>query len=224
MSPKNKLIIFILLIGLIGAGLYFFKNSQSAKHDGVVAFSLDGQKYEISGIVFIIRANPRLLEDDEIKVLSRGGKAKFMFALTPTLERQEEVQNLGINPKNLFERNSNYKIITAAWTTQTDDPEGFLKTNEISYKNSKISLDYFYVGAELPTHTIQSQEDETRAGWHTEWFKIENMTTDRITGKFGGTFQDKDLNKLEDQDFYDREVEITDGTFDLPYHKYFKYE
>jgi hypothetical protein len=223
MNPKNKLIIFILLVCLIGAGLYFFKNSQSAnkeKQDGVVSFSLDGQKYEIPGVVFIIRADFKLFEGDKIKVLSRGEKANFMFSLVPTLKKQKDDEKyLKIDLTNLSGR-SNYKSFDASWAVQTDNPEGLLKTNEISYKNSKISLAYFYIRAELPTLIIGNQQQKT----HEAWIKITSITQDRITGKFGGRFQIDDLNRLGDRNFFDNEIEITDGTFDVPYYKYFKYE
>jgi len=208
----------------------FFVISCSKKdiEDGWIKFDFQGNKYTIDQHQFMIRANPMMGEGEKIKTIVKGQSATFEFNLGPTPYRlKQEIESTGKELKQLAVRiipkGVEISQFTAVWFIDTiSDPVDILKNkNRISYDTPGLNLDPFILHSIVPGYFIESPSKER----HSCWIIMDEITDERIKGRFGGMFQIDKIDTLDINEikmFLDKEFEIS-GTFDVPFKKLYKF-
>lgn len=192
---------------------------QRAEENGWVQFDLYGTTYAINERQFTIRANPLFGDGEKVKTLKKGERINFEFRLGPTEARaKKEIKATGKELEQLADGNipegEGISSFDAIWFVETSDPIGSLE-KRISYGSPGLNLGAFTltinVGGDMLIHP-----DPT----HGCWVIIEELTDERVKGRFGGTFE---LISQDDMGPLGEQVEIDDGVFDAPFKKLFRY-
>jgi hypothetical protein len=187
------------------------------RETGSVDFSIEGQRFHIENRELSVRANPGYFEDSQVKTIPRGTKTTIEFFLKPTLAQQTENENLikksaqaeGESRARLEEeliRNTFY----AAWAVETDKPERFAPEAVL-----KTGLR----GPDLRSLDIRSAGFLVAPVYEVRgcWIRADEITRSRVAGVFGGLVEISDGTTNES-----RKVEITEGSFDVPYRKLYR--
>ena len=87
--------------------------------------------------------------------------------------------------------------------------------SEITLKDKSLGLTHFFIIINVPGRAVRSPEGYS----HNCWVRFDEVTEDRVKGRFGGTFR-MDIYKPGEA----KDIEITDGVFDLPVKKCYQYK
>lgn len=202
-------------------GLFLLSCSKKDVEDGWVKFDFLGNTYTITQQQLMIRANPMIGEGERMKTIEKGKRINFEFHLGPTPSRaKQEIEDTGKQLKQALQSNipktEGVSKFFAVWCIETDDPIETLK-NKISYDTPGLNLGPFPFGIQIPGYHIANLPKEK----HNCWVTIDEITDNRIKGKFGGIFE---VNSLNDISMLGKEVEITNSTFDVPLKKLYQYK
>lgn len=200
--------------------------SKKDVEDGWVKFDFLGNEYTINQRQFMIRANPMIGEGEKMKTIEKGQRVTFEFNLGPTPSRlKQEIEATGKELKQAVQgsilKNLGIPQFNTAWVIETtDDPIEILK-NKISYDTPGLNLGPFIFTMGVHEYWIRNPSKERHACWVT----MDEITDDRIKGRFGGTFEVDKLNAKDIDEikmFSGKEFEIN-GTFDVPFKKLYRY-
>lgn len=222
MKIMKHLMVCVILLGI----LFLISCSKKDVEDGWIKFDFLGNEYTISQRQFMIRANPMIGEGEKIKTVEKGQRITFEFNLGPTPSRaKQELEATGKELKQLAQGNIPEGVeisqFDAVWVIETTgDPTEILKS-KISYDTPGLNLGAFALNIIIPGYAIHNPYKER----HACWIIVDEITDDRVKGRFGGTFQvdkldTKDINEIKM--FLDKEFEIN-GTFDVPFKKLYQY-
>ncbi|MEW6558458.1 MAG: hypothetical protein AB1349_14105 [Elusimicrobiota bacterium] len=227
----------LLLLVFVVLGILMSCSQKTEEQNGFVEFTVEGQKCRMEHMRFIVRANPIITDGERIKVIPKGEVLTYEFCIDATeaeSKRQLEIQ--GRNAKKYaewkdgepFPEQEDLNSFLALWVANTSNPEDILKS-EITWQNQSLGLTHFGFVINIPDSKHISCPET-----HNCWLKIDEITENRVKGRFGGHFEmDMALSKefqeksrhgqqLKKEDMM-REIDITDGVFNLPYKKCFKY-
>jgi len=195
-------------LALLFLGILAYVNSGcSRSHEtgtdqgGTASLSFDGTHYDVPGVELLIYVTARA-DRDQIIELPAGQKADFHFAIGPTLKAQDETAN---KPREWLLQNM--RRVSISWDElQIQDPEAL--TN---HRISESDTTRLYMSLVLPNYGLISDNPIKQD----KWIQIDQISQGRALGHFGGTFADpKSLQSIE----------VTDGTFDVPLEKLYKYK
>lgn len=231
----RKIIVFLCAIACVTILVSCSKKVEN----GFVEFSAEGKKYRIENRQFLIRVNPVLWEGEKVKVIPAGSKNLFEFSIGPTeAAGKKELEATG----KALEKGAKEKIpeieghtFYALWVAETMNPEQILKS-KITLQEKNLGLTHLAFVIQVPGRVIQNPQEQI----HDCWIEIDQMTEDRIKGRFGGPFIMHLIGKEADEKFamhqrgeinketlmseIEKEIQISDGIFDVPYKKLFRYE
>ena len=218
----------MLLFAISTIVVFISCSSSVQKQDGFVQFSVEGETYRIEGRRFIIRANPMFGDGRKTKSIPEGEKMLFEFSIGPTDKMAlKEIKMLAEEMEKAAkgDMSENFTSFDVTWLAETNDPEQILKSR-ISMDNKQLGLTNLIFTIRIPDGAISNPDDAI----YKCWINIDEITKDRAKGRFGGSFLLELLGKKLDmklqQGFFreiQKEIEISDGIFDVPYKKCFKY-
>ena len=221
--------------------------------DGRISFTLDGKKYIMTGFQFTIRVDPisdfmlNYVQSggdptNTVKIVE-GQNVPFEFILGPTEAKKSEIskaeQNFSRQEDNGedFERIGFYDFL-ARWSAQTSDLKRFLKS-EINYQSPELTrLDFETYEGELKQETpfkffiaIPDYDLNCGSSYIAKpegcYIQTTNIEDDRISGQFWGNFYGLPKGYLTKKKYKNQRppvFKISDGRFDLPLIKKFKFE
>lgn len=222
------LLLFIVLITLVSC------SKKAERQSGFVKFSVEGKRYRIENMQFMIRANPLIGEGDKIKIIPEGEESPFEFSICPT--EAEAKRQIKITARNLrkvvkwregeeLPEEEDYTSFSTAWLVNTAKPEEDLKSG-ITLPDQSGRVNNFYILITIPDGQITSPEGVMQNCW----IQIDEVNEDRVKGRFEGKFKSTLLGRKLKEKFeqgltneIEKEIEITNGVFDVPYKKCFKY-
>ena len=204
---------------ILACVLLFVSCSQRAEENRCVQFDLYGTTYTINERQFTIRANPRMAEGERMKTVQKGARINFEFRLGPTEARaKKELELVGEELRKLAEGNvpegEGVTTFDIVWFIETADPIGSLEQT-ISYDTPGLSLGTFVFTINVPEYNLGPGSMK-----HECWVEIDELTDDRVKGRFGGVFE---VLSRKDTSALGIPTEIANGIFDVPLKKLYRY-
>ena len=199
---KNKLLISICSVVL--SYVFISGCTSSPAKDGYLEFTMNDETQRFSEVEFKVGVSGGFAKaKPKIEKISKGEERKFDYLIS-SIPSDEPKDN----------------SVSIYWRQSASDPESPLKSPLYDLQTRPSTR----VLISTKEWTLRVPLPRVRGVSPSYWFEFTELTENRARGNFGGSFFH--ISKIDGvgPTYFDKQLyEITDGTFDVPYSKFFKY-